>query len=41
MQRAGLEWSFRLFSEPRRLWRRYLIMAPKFVFALGRERISR
>ncbi|MCW5876371.1 MAG: WecB/TagA/CpsF family glycosyltransferase [Anaerolineales bacterium] len=23
MQRAGLEWLFRLFSEPRRLWRRY------------------
>lgn len=25
MQRAGLEWLFRLASEPRRLWRRYLI----------------
>lgn len=25
MQRAGLEWLFRLLSEPRRLWRRYLI----------------
>jgi N-acetylglucosaminyldiphosphoundecaprenol N-acetyl-beta-D-mannosaminyltransferase len=24
MQRAGLEWLFRLGSEPRRLWRRYL-----------------
>lgn len=24
MQRSGLEWSFRLCSEPRRLWRRYL-----------------
>lgn len=24
MQRAGLEWLFRLLSEPRRLWRRYL-----------------
>jgi N-acetylglucosaminyldiphosphoundecaprenol N-acetyl-beta-D-mannosaminyltransferase len=23
MQRAGLEWLFRLLSEPRRLWRRY------------------
>jgi N-acetylglucosaminyldiphosphoundecaprenol N-acetyl-beta-D-mannosaminyltransferase len=23
MQRAGLEWIFRLASEPRRLWRRY------------------
>lgn len=25
MQRAGLEWAFRLASEPRRLWRRYLV----------------
>ncbi len=25
MQRAGLEWLFRLLSEPRRLWRRYMI----------------
>ena len=24
MQRSGLEWFFRLMSEPRRLWRRYL-----------------
>ena len=25
MQRRGLEWLWRLFSEPRRLWRRYLV----------------
>ena len=25
MQSAGLEWSFRLVQEPRRLWRRYLV----------------
>jgi N-acetylglucosaminyldiphosphoundecaprenol N-acetyl-beta-D-mannosaminyltransferase len=25
MRRIGLEWSFRLIQEPRRLWRRYLI----------------
>jgi len=24
VQRSGLEWFFRLMSEPRRLWRRYL-----------------
>lgn len=28
MQRAGLEWFFRLVSEPRRLWRRYLVEGP-------------
>jgi len=31
MQRNGLEWSFRLASEPRRLWRRYLFNNPAFV----------
>ncbi|MBI4202806.1 MAG: WecB/TagA/CpsF family glycosyltransferase [Chloroflexi bacterium] len=25
MQRAGLEWSYRLLREPRRMWRRYLL----------------
>jgi N-acetylglucosaminyldiphosphoundecaprenol N-acetyl-beta-D-mannosaminyltransferase len=30
MQRNGLEWLHRLASEPRRLWRRYLISAPRF-----------
>ena len=31
MQRAGLEWLFRLAIEPRRLWRRYLFNNPRFV----------
>ena len=31
MQRAGLEWLFRLLTEPRRLWKRYLINNPVFV----------
>ncbi len=30
MQRAGLEWLFRLYREPRRLYRRYVIEAPAF-----------
>jgi len=30
MQRAGLEWLFRLCCEPRRLWRRYLRNNPLF-----------
>jgi N-acetylglucosaminyldiphosphoundecaprenol N-acetyl-beta-D-mannosaminyltransferase len=36
MQRAGLEWGFRLATEPRRLWRRYLRQNPRFalLFAL-------
>lgn len=31
MQRNGLEWMFRLFSEPARLWRRYLLITPRFL----------
>lgn len=31
MQRAGLEWLFRLMSEPRRLWKRYLLNNPRFI----------
>jgi N-acetylglucosaminyldiphosphoundecaprenol N-acetyl-beta-D-mannosaminyltransferase len=38
MQRNGLEWLHRLASEPRRLWRRYLILAPKFVLRVITER---
>jgi N-acetylglucosaminyldiphosphoundecaprenol N-acetyl-beta-D-mannosaminyltransferase len=32
IQRIGLEWLFRLLSEPRRLWRRYLYTNPRFIF---------
>jgi len=31
VQRSGLEWLFRLLTEPRRLWRRYLVNNPLFV----------
>ncbi|WP_432949235.1 WecB/TagA/CpsF family glycosyltransferase [Kribbella sp. CA-253562] len=31
MQKAGLEWSYRLYKEPRRLWKRYLLGIPRFV----------
>lgn len=31
MQDRGLEWLFRLFAEPRRLWRRYLFKNPRFM----------
>jgi exopolysaccharide biosynthesis WecB/TagA/CpsF family protein len=32
MQRFGLEWLYRLGSEPRRLWRRYLLLNPAYIF---------
>ena len=37
MQRAGLEWLFRLAMEPRRLWRRYLYHNPRFAALLVRQ----
>ncbi len=37
MQKCGLEWLFRLLSEPRRLWRRYLVLAPQFVWHTARS----
>jgi len=40
MQRAGLEWLFRLAHEPRRLWRRYLIDNPCFLFELARQKLG-
>jgi exopolysaccharide biosynthesis WecB/TagA/CpsF family protein len=32
LQKLGLEWLFRLVHEPRRLWRRYVILSPQFLF---------
>ena len=37
LQRAGLEWAYRLAHEPRRLWRRYLRYNPRFVGAFARQ----
>lgn len=31
IQRIGLEWLFRLATEPRRLWRRYMVHNPRFL----------
>jgi N-acetylglucosaminyldiphosphoundecaprenol N-acetyl-beta-D-mannosaminyltransferase len=40
MQRNGLEWLFRVLSEPRRLWRRYLINIPRFAWYLALDRLG-
>lgn len=37
MQRSGIEWLFRLVTEPRRLWRRYLIGNIQFATAVVRH----
>ena len=38
MQRLGMEWLFRLATEPRRLWKRYLIGNSSFVIGVIRKR---
>jgi N-acetylglucosaminyldiphosphoundecaprenol N-acetyl-beta-D-mannosaminyltransferase len=37
MQRSGLEWAYRLYREPRRLWRRYFSNNPRFALAIIRR----
>lgn len=37
MQDRGLEWLYRLLAEPRRLWRRYLILNPLYLWHCARQ----
>ena len=39
MQRSALEWLFRLLTEPRRLWRRYLYNNPRFLYLMIRQMV--
>lgn len=41
LQRIGLEWAFRLASEPRRLWRRYLVKSPRIFSIFLATRFAR
>jgi N-acetylglucosaminyldiphosphoundecaprenol N-acetyl-beta-D-mannosaminyltransferase len=36
----GLEWVFRLISNPRRLWRRYVIYNPQFLYNVALDRLG-
>jgi UDP-N-acetyl-D-mannosaminuronic acid transferase (WecB/TagA/CpsF family) len=38
MQRAGLEWLWRLGLEPKRLWRRYVILNPAYLARLAAQK---
>ncbi len=38
LQRFGLEWLFRLVTEPRRLAKRYLVVVPRFLLGVARQR---
>ena len=40
MQNAGLEWLFRLRSEPKRLWQRYLLLNPTYLFLLALQKLG-
>ena len=37
LQNLGLEWLFRLAREPRRLWKRYLVRNPYFIWRFTQQ----
>ena len=39
MQRAGLEWLFRIWQEPRRMWKRYLYTNTIFIYLILKEKL--
>ena len=39
MQKSGLEWFYRLFQDPRRLWKRYLVTNAMFIYLILREEL--
>ena len=41
LQRAGLEWAFRVAQEPRRMWKRYLLGNSRFVAIVARELVRK
>lgn len=41
VQRAGLQWFQRLLANPRRLWRRYLVLNPRYARRVLLQRLSR
>jgi N-acetylglucosaminyldiphosphoundecaprenol N-acetyl-beta-D-mannosaminyltransferase len=40
LQRRGLEWAYRLMREPRRLWRRYLLLNPLYLTLILAQRVG-
>ena len=41
MRKSGMEWLYRLYLEPSRLWRRYIIGNPLFVFRVFKWKRAR
>lgn len=40
MNRAGIEWVWRLSHDPKRLWRRYVLGNPRFLARVARQRLK-
>jgi exopolysaccharide biosynthesis WecB/TagA/CpsF family protein len=40
MQKWGLEWLFRVFVEPKRLWKRYIVGNPQFMWLVVKQRFG-
>jgi N-acetylglucosaminyldiphosphoundecaprenol N-acetyl-beta-D-mannosaminyltransferase len=40
MQKSGLEWLFRLIVEPKRLWQRYVVGNPLFIWLVLRQKLG-
>lgn len=40
MRKLSLEWVYRLFQEPRRLFKRYLITNSKYLYLINKQRLS-
>ena len=38
IRQNGLEWLFRLIQEPKRLWRRYISIVPRFLWLVFKNR---
>jgi N-acetylglucosaminyldiphosphoundecaprenol N-acetyl-beta-D-mannosaminyltransferase len=41
LQSIGMEWSWRLMMEPRKMWKRYLTTNTEFIWTAGREALAR
>ena len=38
MMRVGLQWFHRVLSDPRRLWKRYAVIVPAYLFRIFLKR---
>jgi N-acetylglucosaminyldiphosphoundecaprenol N-acetyl-beta-D-mannosaminyltransferase len=41
VQRLGMEWAYRVYQEPRRMWKRYAVTNTQFAWLLGGQLLQR